>query len=241
MAPQKPTISTLSRVIWALGLLAAIALIIFRFPLSTWLPSFVEWIRDTGPLGQVAFAAAYTVATVFLLPSSVFCVSAGFIYGPVTGVLVMIPTCLVAGTVIFIASRFLFRAWVIQKISNDARLKNLDAAIHDDGKRLVFLLRLSPISPFAVVNYALGATRVKYRDFLLGTLMGMLPGISLYVYTGSLLNDVTQILSGERPHLGMTQQVFYVLGFVATLAVTVVVTRLARKALTKDLEAPSTP
>src|SRR5207237_10884934 len=98
------------------------------------------------------------------------------------------------------------------------------------GLRIVLLVRLSPVFPFNLLNYAFGLTQVTLRDYLIGSLVGMLPGTVMYVYLGSLVTSLTELAAG-RPSGGALQQAFYFGGLVATIAVTLYVTRVARRAL----------
>src|SRR5581483_10417397 len=103
------------------------------------------------------------------------------------------------------------------------------------GFRIVLLTRLSPVFPFNLLNYAFGLTRVGFRDYVLGSVLGMIPGTVMYVYLGSLLTSVTELASGRRSG-GAAQDAFYFGGLVATIAVTVYVTRVARRALAEATE-----
>ena len=108
------------------------------------------------------------------------------------------------------------------------------------GFKIVVLLRLSPVLPFSALNYALGLTRVSLRDYVLGSWIGMLPGTVLYVYLGSLVTSASELAGGGRPDAGPWGRVLYWGGLAATLIVTVVVTRVAKRALASALSR-STP
>ena len=114
--------------------------------------------------------------------------------------------------------------------ASDPRFAALDAAVGDHGLKLVILVRLSPLIPFNVLNYALGVTRVRLRDYALGSFLGMLPVTLLYVYVGSLAGELTSLARGATSG-GLWQHTVQVVGLAATLAATIYVTRLARRAL----------
>jgi hypothetical protein len=114
--------------------------------------------------------------------------------------------------------------------ARDPRFQAIDRAIAADGRRIVFLLGLSPAVPFSLLNYLLGLTRVRFADFVVAS-VGMLPGTLLYVYTGKLAGDVAAAAGGGGPARGAGYYVVLALGLAATVAVTVVVTRAARRAL----------
>jgi integrase len=114
------------------------------------------------------------------------------------------------------------------RISEALSLKNKDAPLGDSlritgkgGKT-----RLSPVFPFALLNYAFGITQVKLGHFVLASWLGMMPGTVLYVYLGSL----AQAAAGERTRT-TGEWALYVVGLLATIAVTVMLTRVARRAL----------
>ena len=104
-----------------------------------------------------------------------------------------------------------------------------------NGFKIVFLLRLSPVFPFALLNYMLGLTGVKLRDYVLASATGMLPGTLLYVYFGSTVQTAAKLTSSSTTASGPWGQVFFWGGLVATAIVTVVVTRVARRALADEL------
>lgn len=197
--------------------------------------SFVEWVREAGLAGGLSFAGVYVAAAVMLLPASVLTLGAGFIWGPFVGLAVVLPSATLAATTAFLLGRTVARGWVQRKVADSPRFRAIDEAVGSGGFRLVLLLRLSPLFPFNLLNYMLGLTRVSVRDFVLGSVIGMAPGTFMYLYLGSLVTSASQLLSGERPSAGPLGTVLYALGLIATVVVTVWVTRKARAALSKTL------
>ncbi|MFT5142507.1 MAG: putative membrane protein YdjX (TVP38/TMEM64 family), partial [Thalassolituus oleivorans] len=182
----------------------------------------------------------YIGATLTMMPGSIFGMLAGFAYGPVVGVLIVSPVSVLASLLAFLLGRTLARVWVAKKVASSPRWTAIDAAIAEDGLKVVLLLRLSPLFPYNLLNYALGLTGVRFRDYLLGSFVGMLPGTILYVYLGSLVTTTTQFLSGELPDVGVWGQTFYVVGLLSTIAVTIIVARKAQGALSRIIvQAPS--
>jgi uncharacterized membrane protein YdjX (TVP38/TMEM64 family) len=225
----------------ALMLLAALALLATRLPLAAWLLGLVEWARAAGPAGGVVYGAGYSAAVVLMLPGSVLTLGAGFAWGPVGGVLVAVPGSVVGATLAFLLGRTLARGWVERKVDRSPRFRAIDQAVSEQGFRVVVLLRLSPVFPFNLLNYALGLTRVKTGDYVLGSLVGMFPGTVLYVYLGSLLTSASELLSRRAPGgeaaagADVATSALYWFGLVATVLVTVVIARTARRALAKTL------
>jgi uncharacterized membrane protein YdjX (TVP38/TMEM64 family) len=105
--------------------------------------------------------------------------------------------------------------------------------VADQGLKIVFLLRLSPAFPFNFMNYGLGVTQVSFRDYLIASI-GMLPGTLLYVYYGKVVGDAAALAAGAAVDKDAAYYVVLTLGLVATIAVTTIVTRLARKALAQN-------
>ena len=225
----------------ALGLLgiAAFVAVIVLLPVNEWLLKLVERIRDMGGVGAAVFVAAYVAATVLLLPGSILTLGAGFAYGPVYGTLLVMVASNLGATMAFLLGRTVLRDRVARRIASDARFSAVDAAVGAQGFRVVLLLRLSPLFPFNLLNYALGLTRVRLRDYVLASVPGMFPGTLLYVYLGSLVTSVSQLTSGQRPDSGPWGRVLFWGGLVATVAVTILITRTARRALQQTLEAPA--
>jgi uncharacterized membrane protein YdjX (TVP38/TMEM64 family) len=215
----------------ATAVVAAIALL----PVSEWMQRLAEWIEGAGLVGAVVYAATYVVATVLLLPASLLTLGAGFAYGPLAGTLLVSPVSVMAATIAFLLGRTVARGWIAARVMRDPRFAAVDAAIEREGLTIVILLRLSPILPFGLLNYALGLTRVRLRDYVLGSFIGMLPATFLYVYLGSLVTTAAS-LGSSAATAGRGQQMIYWSGLAATVLVTVFVTRLARRALSAALE-----
>ncbi len=220
--------------LWLLGI-AAIVTAVILLPVNAWLLALIERIRDMGLVGAAVFVVAYVAATVLVLPGSILTLGAGFAYGPVYGTLLVMLSSNLGATAAFLLGRTVLRERVARRISGDARFSAVDAAVGAQGLRVVLLLRLSPLFPFNLLNYALGLTRVRPRDYVLASMVGMFPGTLLYVYLGSLVTSVTQLTSGQRPDSGPWGRVLFLGGLVATVAVTVLITRIARRALDSAL------
>jgi uncharacterized membrane protein YdjX (TVP38/TMEM64 family) len=196
----------------------------------------VDWIRGAGALGPVLFAITYVAAAVLLLPGWILTAGAGFAYGPAWGLLLASPVSVLAATAAFGVGRSVARGWVSRKVSGDPRFAAIDEAVGRSGFRIVFLLRLSPVFPFNLLNYVLGLTRVRLRDYALASLLGMLPGTFLYVYLGSLVTSASEIAAGRRGPGGELRLALYGVGIAATLAVAAVITRITRRALARALD-----
>ena len=213
-----------------LALVVLIALVLGGRQLAGELPRLTAWVESLGAWGPVVFVALYVLACVAFVPASLLTLGAGALFGVVTGVVVVFVGATVGALAACLIARYVARDWVAQRVQRDPRFAAIDRAIAADGRRVVFLLRLSPVIPFTLLNYALGLTRVRVIDFLIAS-AGMLPGTLLYVYTGSVAGTVLGATSGAAPARGTGFWIVLTLGFAATAAVTVLVTRLARRAL----------
>ena len=208
-------------------------------PVNQWTLRLVEWIHGAGALGVLAYTLAYVLATVLLLPGSILTLGAGFAYGPVWGTLLVSPISVLAATLAFALGRTLARKWISRRMDQNPRFAAISEAIGASGFKIVLLLRLSPIFPFNLLNYALALTRMRLPDYVIASFLGMLPGTFLYVYLGSLVTNASELLSGKRPSLGAWGQLLYWGGLVATLLVVVLITRIARRALSRALQPKS--
>jgi uncharacterized membrane protein YdjX (TVP38/TMEM64 family) len=201
-----------------------------RLDLSQAALDLVSYARAAGTTGVVVYGLGYVASTVLLLPGSVLTLGAGFAWGPVLGVAIVSPVSVLAATAAFLLGRTLLRARVERRLGRDRRVAAMDRAVGDNGLKLVLLLRLSPILPFNLLNYALALTRVRLRDYVIGSAVGMFPATVLFVYLGSLVQSGTELLSGRRP-AGTAGTLLQVGGLLATIALVVVVSRMARAAL----------
>jgi uncharacterized membrane protein YdjX (TVP38/TMEM64 family) len=204
------------------------------------LTNFLEWVQGLGPLGPVALGLAYIIACVAFVPGSLLTLGAGLVFGVGVGFVVVFVGANLGAAAAFLLGRTLARGWVEKKVVADPRFRAIDQAVAAQGFKLVLLLRLSPVVPFNFLNYALGLTRVSFRDYVLATLIGMVPGILLYVYLGSLVTSVADLATARSEQTVGRRVLFYV-GLIATVAVTVLVTRMARQALTKVVPTVAAP
>lgn len=199
--------------------------------LEAWLGRALDGVASLGPWGPVLFAGLYVLATVALVPGSLLTLGAGAVFGLGAGFVVVSLASTTAATVAFLISRYLAREAVARKLGRHEKLAALDRAVAAEGWKIVLLTRLSPVFPFTLLNYAFGLTQVKLSHYVLASWVGMLPGTVMYVYLGSLAN-VEVGPRGRTPG----EWVLYGVGLCATVAVTVLVTRLARRALSRKLE-----
>lgn len=223
-----------AKVLLFLGLLACLFVAGFFLPVLAWVKAFALWVQGAGWVGAAAFFLIYVLATVLALPALPMTLVAGIIYGPVLGTLLMSPSSVAGATAAFLLGRTVLRRSVTAKMAASPRLASLDAAVAKEGWRLVALLRLSPLIPFNLLNYALGTTGIALGPYVLASFIAMLPATFLFVSAGSALGSVAGL--GAKVALPRWM-LFLTLG--ATLAVTWRVGLLARKALAKSFDGPT--
>lgn len=212
----------------ALGVAALALLLLAGRRLAAAVPAFQGWVEGLGAWGPLAFLAGYAVAVVAFVPGSLLTLAGGATFGLVRGVVYVWLAATLGAVLAFLVARHLARPWVEQRVATDPRFAAIDGAIASQGGRIVFLLRLSPLFPFSLLNYALGLTRVRFRDYTIAS-FGMLPGTVLYVYYGSLAGELAHAAGGTT-NRSPAEWGLLGLGLVATLLVTRIVTRLAGRA-----------
>ena len=214
------------------GLVAIIALVALGRTFGVFLDRFVEWVDGLGALGPIVFILGYIGATVAFIPGSVLTLAAGAIFGLGEGVLYVMTGATLGSSVAFLLARYVAREAVEQRIAGNAKFAAVDRAVGREGWKIVVLLRLSPVFPYNLLNYGLGLTKVRFRDYVLASI-GMLPGSFLYTYSGFLVGDVIRLAGDAGPERGPLYYAVVVIGLLATIAVTAVVTKTARQAITE--------
>jgi uncharacterized membrane protein YdjX (TVP38/TMEM64 family) len=205
---------------------------------NTYLRQLLDWVRDQGFVGVLVFGAVYIGATVLFVPGSILTLGAGFVYGVVWGSIYISIASTLGATAAFLVGRYLTRDWVASRVEGNERFAAIDRAVGDEGWKIVGLTRLSPIFPFNMLNYAYGLTRVSLRDYFFASWIGMFPGTVMYVYIGSLAGSLATVGAEQRART-TGEWILYGIGLVATVVVTLFVTRLARRALSRKIDVAS--
>lgn len=218
------------RLLLVLGLVAVLVFLAAHLDLARLTRQALERIAALGALAPAAYVVFYILACVLFLPGSVLTVGAGVLFGLLPGVLLTLAGATLGATGAFLVGRYLAREWVERRLEGAPKFKALDRAVAAEGFKIVFLARLSPVIPFNLLNYGLGLTQVRLKDYFFASLFGIIPGTTLYVYLGSLARDLATAGSGARSR-SPAVWALDILGFAATVAVVVYVTRLAARAL----------
>ncbi len=139
-------------------------------------------VRRAGPWGPIAFMAIYALATVALLPGTVMTLAGGALFGPAAGTFYNLTGATVGATAAFLVSRYLAADWVRSRLG--ARAEQLIEGVEREDWRFVAFVRLVPLIPFNLLNYALGLTRVRVSRYVIASYITMLPGTLAYTYLG---------------------------------------------------------
>ncbi|HHP7232019.1 MAG TPA: TVP38/TMEM64 family protein [Xenococcaceae cyanobacterium] len=194
----------------------------------------LEWVDSLGAVGAIAFIIIYIVATVAFLPGSILTLGAGVVFGVVLGSIYVFIGATIGATLAFLVGRYLARGWIAQKIAGNPKFAAIDQAVGQEGLKIVLLTRLSPVFPFNLLNYSFGITGVSLKDYVIGSL-GMIPGTIMYVYLGSLAGNIATLGGENQPTNPTITWTIRIVGFIATVAVTLYVTKVARKALNESI------
>jgi uncharacterized membrane protein YdjX (TVP38/TMEM64 family) len=192
--------------------------------------AFLDRVDELGAWGPVLLGAIYIPACVLMVPGSLLTLGAGYAFGLVRGLLAVSAGSTLGACAAFLISRYLARDWIERKVAGNPKFRAVDRAVGRQGFQIVLLTRLSPIFPFNALNYAYGLTGISLPRYALASWLGMLPGTIMYVYFGSAAKDLADVASG-RAAARPASQVFFYLGLVLAVVVSVLVARIARAAL----------
>jgi len=216
----------------ALGLgLILLSIAVSFLPVAQWVKAFTDWIRHLGLAGAFIFIGVYALGAVLFLPGAILTIAAGLVYGIAGGTAVSLAGATLGAGLAFLVARYLVRGRIEEFARKNRRFGAIDDAIGQEGWKIVGLLRLSPLIPFNVSNYFYGVTSIGFWPYLLASCVGMLPGTVLYVYLGAIGQAG---LEGGKKGYSPLQWTFLGIGLLATFAVTVFVSRMAKKALRKS-------
>src|SRR5437016_13875175 len=235
MTDGKPAAkSALGRLIALVAIVIALFLVMRFLPVREWLRSFNDWVGQMGIAGIFIFIGVYAVATVLMAPGSILTIGAGFAFGLWKGFLAVSTGATFGASLAFLIARFIAREKIEAIARRNETFRKIDNAIGKEGAMLIFLLRLSPVIPFNLSNYFYGLTGVKFWPYVLASWIGMMPGTFLYVYIGTAGKAAASVAAGgEAMKHGSQYWTFMSVGLVATIIVTIWVTKIARNALRK--------
>lgn len=216
-----------------MGIAAVALLLVWRFlPVESWLQELQRRVAGMGVMGGVVFGLVYVAAALLFVPGSALTIGAGLVFGLKWGTMVASAASTTAAAVAFLIARHLARSHVEKRARRHEKFGAMDSAIREKGWKVVALLRLSPVVPFSLSNYLYGLTAVGFWPYLIASWAAMLPGTVLYVYLGA----AGRAAAGTGHSQGRTPWEWALLaaGLVATLVVTILLGRAARRELARD-------
>ena len=229
--------SALGRLLILIAIVIALFLAMKFLPVQQWLRSFNDWVGEMGTIGIFIFIGVYAVATVLLAPGAILTIGAGFAFGLWKGFLAVSAGATLGAALAFLVARFIARQKIEAIAKRNEKFRTIDNAIGKQGTKLIFLLRLSPVIPFNLSNYFYGLTGVKFWPYVLASWIGMMPGTFLYVYIGTAGKAAISAAAGsEAVKHGWEYWTFLGIGLLATIVVTIWVTKIARDALHSEAD-----
>lgn len=175
------------------GLIALLFLIVFavrHYGLSDGLsPELVqERVNSFGMAAPVVFAGIYALATILFLPGTIFTLAGGALFGPLLGTLYVVIGATVGAVIAFVIARYLGGSFIEDLMKRKFQtLHAYNHTLEKKGLATVLFLRFVPLFPFNGLNFALGVTKVRLKDYFIGTLFGIIPGSFVYAYFGDSL------------------------------------------------------
>ncbi|XP_057490737.1 uncharacterized protein LOC130776499 [Actinidia eriantha] len=208
---------------------------IYKDHINAFLTQFSGFIEGYGPAGYALFVAVYAGLEILAIPAIPLTMSAGLLFGSITGTIIVSISGTMAASVAFLIARYFARDRILKLVEGNKKFLAIDKAIGENGFRVVTLLRLSPLLPFSLGNYLYGLTSVKFIPYVLGSWLGMLPGTWAYVSAGAFGRAIIQEESELGLPGGSSQLLTLGLGLLATALAAAYVTKLAKDAI-KDIK-----
>jgi uncharacterized membrane protein YdjX (TVP38/TMEM64 family) len=187
-------------------------------------------VAHMGTWGVVLFICTYIVAAVTMAPAFVLTFAAGAIFGLWRATAIVYVSMLLGSIAVYGLAAPMAQGRVMRRLDRDPRVSAVRRAVVGDARRVMFLLRLSPLVPYNLLNYALALSGVRFKDFVYAS-VGMFPAIVMYAYYGKIVGDVAKVTAGVSPPRGVAYWTLVALGLCATVIATTMITRAARRAI----------
>ena len=190
----------------------------------------VEWLDSLGGWGPVALAATFVGTSLALVPGMLLNVAAGALFGIAIGSVASLVGSTLGALAAFLLARTALRGRVERWMAKEEHVRALDTAVSRSGFKVVLASRLSPAIPFNTLNYAFGLTRVSFRDYVLGSVLGMIPIRIAYASLGAGVGEVAGLRGSLLDHTPL-EWVLLVAGFAVSLAFLWWLTRKTKEAM----------
>jgi len=232
---KQSTIHTWLRLSVFAIIIVCICLAIFVFKVQNHLDILQKFVDKFGIfLGGLVFMGVFVLLIVFLIPVTIPTIIAGIIFKLWFGILFVWAASVIGGTVSFVLGRYVFRKSIAKKIEKNRKLNAVDSAIGQEGWKIVLLLRLTPIIPESLLNYALSVTKIQFIHYFICSAIGLVPGVSFFTYVGSMIGNISEI--GQKRHVRKGEIAMYVISAFAMVFTILFITIIVRRAVNKKLE-----
>lgn len=190
----------------------------------------VQSVHQLGPVGPLLFILIYIVAVVALIPGAWLTIAGGAVFGILPTTVYSFIGATIGSTAAFLLGRHAARRFVADHFASMPRFSAIERAVSAEGRRIIVLLRLCPVAPFNVLNYALGLSTISVRDFVLAS-AGMLPTTIVYAYTGKVAGEALALAGQAAIPRTTSYYAFLAFGLVAAIGATALAARAAGRAL----------
>lgn len=218
---------------WLLWFVSGLLLVLTArsIELESLLTPMLGWIDSLGVWRAIAFIGVYIIATLICLPGSILALGGGALFGAIWGAVFVFLGGFLGAVSAFSLGRSLLKERVAKRLEKNPYLQALNSAVVTKGWKIACLLHLSPMIPFNVLNYALGASKISFKDFAIATGIGIVPGVILYSFLGSAIGDFTMIMMGMSESHSRVRLFFTIAGSIVTLLLTIYLARIARQTI----------
>lgn len=223
-------VNTVRRFVFVVAL-ALLTLAIFEIwrelPLKDWSMAVSDYSDRLGTKGIVAYGLIYIIATLLLVPCAFLTFAAGMAYG-FWGLPIVLFSAMIGSSLAFFISRHFVKNRVDEYMARRPQTQALKKAIENEGWKFMLLMRVSPFLPFNLNNYFLGTVQVGFPTYFWVTILGLLPGTTIYVFLGTLGRDLDE---ARGIKMGLL-----VLGFAATMLLVRITMRKTREILRRGID-----
>lgn len=153
----------------------------------------------SGRLVRCFFFGVFVLLECLSLPATPLMLSSGYLFGLPGGVLLSISALTTAATISFFLARTVLRPQVGELLAGNETVKNINRAVEREGFKIMVLLRMTPLLPFALSNYMYGLSNVDFKEYLFATAIGTLPGTCAFVYFATVARSAADGASDGTP------------------------------------------
>lgn len=214
-------------ILFVLGALVGVK-IVGLDTINLWLQQFILYVEGLGWWGVVLYVIVFGISAMAALPASPFVIGAGIIFKFWLGLGISLAGIGIGAALGFLASRYLARDLVVEKLKDSPKFRAIDTAVGNEGWKIVTLLRICPL-PFGLSNFIYGVTSIRFDHYMLATFLGVLPSLGFFVYLGSAGKATLDSMGNKNPALLIPLG----LGVIAGVVCLIFVGRVARRAVAR--------